>query len=228
MPLRMHILISYARALRAEGLPATSVNWSIWQDVGMAADLAAGRRSQGTGFAKFAPRMRGEVYEQCIATSDWMLNEHRTHDGSAVVPGTGLIQLACKAVQAQLANGGGLNLKLEDVMLYAPLRVEDGDQKVAAVRFAGDKDTSEFEILSAATPRAAAAEEWQGEHVNGRISRANAVSRTKIEIAPLIERLSEEGELVTAGMTSPFMQFGERWNCLRGYWSGRSGNAGGA
>ena len=51
------------------------------------------RKSTGSGFADFEPRLRGDTYEVCLDTADWILNEHRARNGLAIVPGTAIIQL---------------------------------------------------------------------------------------------------------------------------------------
>ncbi len=212
-------LDSYARELRANGLPAVSVNWPIWKDVGMAADLAAGRKSKGAGFSDFSPHVRNGVYQQCLGTADWRMNEHRTADGRAVLPGTGLIQLAYSAYQALAGDGVGDALTIEDMSLFAPLAIRDGDQIVAAVKMAGTAGQSEFEILSAESPDAATADEWSGEHVQGRIVGAIGALPESVDIEQITRGMKPASDL-PALSDSPFMKFGQRWDCLRKSWIG--------
>ncbi|MGI9422993.1 MAG: SDR family NAD(P)-dependent oxidoreductase, partial [Hyphomicrobiaceae bacterium] len=213
-------LDSYASDLRSRGLPAVSINWPIWQDVGMAADLAAGRKSAGSGFADFEPRMRGGSYEVCLSTADWILNEHRTRDGLAVVPGTALIHLVHAALAARSGDLSGKRVTINDMSLFAPMTVADGDRLVAAVRFGADPERGDFEIFSARTPSAVTNDEWAGEHVQGRLTVDHLPTPDVVDIETIQHRLKEHPEIASIGLVSPFMNFGDRWNCLKNYWSG--------
>ncbi len=213
-------LDSFARDLAAKGLPAISVNWSIWQDVGMAADLAEGRKVQGAGFSPFTPRLRSNVYEVCLSTAEWILNEHRTKAGLAIVPGTALIQLVYSAASESVKPAGSQHLQIENMSLFAPLSLQDGAQLVAGVKLLGSGSPVDFEIVSATSPLAAEADDWESEHVQGRIAWVDAAPPAPIDPESIKARLKNEPGVAKEGLTSPFMDFGDRWACLSTYWSG--------
>lgn len=213
-------LDSYARDLTSQGVPAVSINWPIWQNIGMAADLVAGRKSTGSsGFADFEPRLRDQSYETCLSTAKWILNEHRTTQGLAIVPGTALIQLVYSAFEARHSAATPACVAIKDMSLFAPISVSDGDKVVGVVRFATNGDDGQFDILTAQSPSAAVEEDWAGEHVQGRITIKDVERPAAIDIDAIQRRLTPQPEISKAGLVSPFLDFGDRWACLKNYWS---------
>ena len=103
-----------------------------WADVGMAAsalpgdtrDILPARKieagilqtsgADGTG----APRFTAQ-----LSDSDWILDQHRTKDGSAVMPGTGYIEMLAEAAKAQGFRSG---FEISDLYFLRAMPVEDG------------------------------------------------------------------------------------------------------
>lgn len=89
-----------------------AIDWGVWADTGMAADAMAARQTgtapserrpcaqpllQDTGFDGFGNPV---FFSHLDASSDWLLQEHRTKTGIALIPGTGYIEWAAEALAA--------------------------------------------------------------------------------------------------------------------------------
>jgi acyl transferase domain-containing protein/thioesterase domain-containing protein/acyl carrier protein len=120
-----------ALAGERDGTHVQTLNFGMWSSTGMASE-AARRRHLGL--------VEGTVIEhpvldnvsvdhrgQAVATGrldashHWLVDEHRTGEGLAVLPGTGHIELFVAAARACGMN----DVQLNDVILYLPLLVED-------------------------------------------------------------------------------------------------------
>jgi polyketide synthase 12/myxalamid-type polyketide synthase MxaB len=90
-------LDALAHFRRAQGLPASSINWGAWAETGAAAERGVGERIAGQGMGTISPGeglellgrlMRGSVVQVGVAPIDWP-----TYLGRAA-PGTGAVFLA--------------------------------------------------------------------------------------------------------------------------------------
>ncbi|NUR70880.1 MAG: SDR family NAD(P)-dependent oxidoreductase [Hamadaea sp.] len=95
---------AYAMVLRHQGVPAVSINWPSWAEVGMAADYGVQTWSTELGPA-ISP----------------ILDEHRLA-GKAILPGTGQLDLILRGYCA--ITGRELPVRLNDVVYHLPLAAE--------------------------------------------------------------------------------------------------------
>jgi len=116
-----------------------AVDWGVWADAGMAAEaLTARQGSMGPSEQTPAtqPLLDSQdfdgagnlIYRTSLdARRHWLLNEHRTKDGTAVMPGTGYVELAAEALAAfGLTEDGTLPaIELRDLYFLRPLVVAD-------------------------------------------------------------------------------------------------------
>ncbi|TNF22698.1 MAG: KR domain-containing protein [Rhodobacteraceae bacterium] len=128
-------LNAYAEARRGGRTRVLALNWGIWAEVGMAADAVARR----TGDLPEAPREPAglplletatfsdsgdRMFEASWRPEDlWPLDEHRMRDGTALLPGTGYLELAAEAMQAQGETGAW---EVRDLTFLRPLQTPDG------------------------------------------------------------------------------------------------------
>ena len=111
-----------------------AVDWGVWADTGMAAEAMASRTGtdgpserticdqallQHQGFDAFGNRIFASTF---TGRGDWLLDDHRTGDGTALVPGTGYIELAAEALAAK---GVTDPYEIRDLYFLRPLRVQD-------------------------------------------------------------------------------------------------------
>ena len=103
-------LNAFAAARRGAKTKVVAVNWGVWADVGMAANTLPGAASDvlpprplNAALLKSAGSDVGgdPVYTAPLGTDNWLLDQHRTKDGQAILPGTGYIELLAEAAAAQ-------------------------------------------------------------------------------------------------------------------------------
>ncbi|GAA4785444.1 SDR family NAD(P)-dependent oxidoreductase [Streptomyces ziwulingensis] len=215
----------------AGGPRLVSVNWDGWQDVGMAARLIgeSGPRptgGSGTGGGRGGP-VDHPLIDECLADDDnravyavslstatsWLIDEHRMA-GSAVVPGTGHLELVRAAHEHQ---HGGTGVELREVTFLSPVVV--GEDRRHELRVVLDKTArpTRFAVVSRAVPEDPGADgDGDGWHLH-----------STGEVGPLTDpgpaRRHDVAALIAdAGMrdlgavehTGP-MGFGPRSRCLR-------------
>ncbi|MBX3272370.1 MAG: SDR family NAD(P)-dependent oxidoreductase [Sandaracinaceae bacterium] len=127
-------LDAYAQSRASEATRVVSVHWGLWAEVGMAAaQLDTDRPAAGTpvgeqpGHAVLTARVadgRGQTLLSGVLSpaTHWLLDEHRTKAGHALVPGTGYLELARAALRA---NGERGPFEIEDLFFIRPLAVAD-------------------------------------------------------------------------------------------------------
>ncbi|HEY2735671.1 MAG TPA: SDR family NAD(P)-dependent oxidoreductase, partial [Polyangiales bacterium] len=104
---------AYAESRRSQPGPLTvAIQWGVWRDVGMAAEAA--RAMGASASARTPSKVQGPFFDTRLDAADggvifegrhganqtWWLSDHRLADGSAVVPGTGYLQLMAAGASA--------------------------------------------------------------------------------------------------------------------------------
>ncbi len=146
-------LNAYAKARDGDRTRVLAINWGIWSDVGMAAD-AMDERTGTTQPAPVTPanmpmldnatfdekghRLFNATYQ---ASNRWFLNDHRTRSGSALIPGTGYLELASQALRAQGETGP---FEIRDLFFLRPLAVPDDEEKQIEIRLPRSEVGYEF------------------------------------------------------------------------------------
>ena len=120
-----------------EGRKVVAVNWGPWNEVGMTAALVnqnqplAAHNEPGspTRHPLFETRMTDShahtsLVAQWSPRTHWLLDEHRTAEGHALIPGTGYIELARAALREQ---GETRAFEIADLFFLMPAFVGDRD-----------------------------------------------------------------------------------------------------
>ncbi|QBF31984.1 type I polyketide synthase [Thalassococcus sp. S3] len=141
-------LNAYAEARAGGETRVMAVNWGVWSDVGMAADAMARRTGEiepdpmtpcdqplldQAGFDAEGNRR----FQSTFGPNAWVFDEHRTKAGDALLPGTGFIELAAQAWEA---DHPGEPFEIKDLFFFRPLDISDkGTREVtlSLVREAG-------------------------------------------------------------------------------------------
>ncbi|MFV2051356.1 type I polyketide synthase [Aliiroseovarius sp. YM-037] len=155
-------LNAFAKSRAGGQTRVVAINWGIWSDVGMAADAMEAR----TGSQTPPPVTPAEVpmldeatfdadgnrqFNATYATRDrWFLDEHRTKAGDALLPGTGYLELAAEALQAQ---GETSAFEIRDLYFLRPLAVAEGTPQSVRVRLPRDEAGYEFAVESGTANR---------------------------------------------------------------------------
>ncbi|WP_298857713.1 type I polyketide synthase [uncultured Sulfitobacter sp.] len=197
-----------------------AVNWGVWADVGMAAEAVGSEPAETLPpRAIDAPLLDTiEVFQdetrfaaELSAQKDWVLEQHRMSDGTAVMPGTGMVEAL-----AQSAVGAGLSLPitLRDLYFLRAFTVPDAQLRQMRVSLARQADGFAASLLSDCTLDGRSG--WQA-HVEGQISGSRGKAQT-VYLAEISSRLGEVEERDGAHMPSPqeaHLRFGPQWQVIR-------------
>jgi len=136
-------LNAYARARAGGRTRVQAIGWGIWADTGMAAEAMAQRTGQGAE-APVVPAGQPLLDQKSfdhdgnrVFTADyrvadrWVLDDHRTRAGDALLPGTGYLELAAEALAGQ---GESQPFEIRDLYFLRPLAVGAGETRPVEVR----------------------------------------------------------------------------------------------
>lgn len=215
-------LNAYANQRSAElGFPVVAVNWGTWAETGMAMELAL---EQGIVESE-APLENSGLYSRVRSTrvkekqliaevspdTHWVLNDHRTAKGLALIPGTAYIDLAATGFK-QIVDCAGIEIK--DLLFMAAFTVVDSETKVLASRFDMTGNERDFVISSARSIEAAREQDWQNDHVRGVIRALDEARPEAMDVATLKSNCGLESEEFGGTLDHKQLIFGRRWNCL--------------
>lgn len=214
-------LNAYAKSRAGGKTRVIALNWGIWTGVGMAAEALADRtgRPDAPRLPIAAPMLDEATFDgkgNRLFTAEygvnrWVLDGHRTKSGQALIPGTGIIEIAAEAMHAQGEVGA---FELRDLYFFRPLAVADGEKRPIRVRLSRSDEGYGFDLLSGAASRGRMG--WQT-HAQARIVPiSDAPMPAPIDIAAIEARLPppELGD----GLLSPqeaHLDFGSRWRVIR-------------
>ena len=135
-------LNAYAESRSGDNTYCVAINWGIWNEVGMAAsaapDAEAGppetpvpvahpffdqRVKDARGHSVLSARYRPDTL--------WLLDEHRTVAGDALIPGTGYLEIIRAALREWNVTGP---FEIRDLYFIRPLYVADGAEKDVRVK----------------------------------------------------------------------------------------------
>jgi len=213
-------LNAFAKSRAGSGTNVVAINWGVWSGVGMAADAMQAR----TGGAPAPVTDAGQpllteasfdgagarTYRGALSTEDWILDEHRTLDGTALIPGTGYLSIIAQALAAQ---GEGSAFELYDLNFLRPFHVGPRDEAGAVVtmtRNAGGYDIEIAKHIAGAAPEVTA---------EGRIDILPMRAPAPLDLGEIRARCGaaevapEGGSLVSP--QEAHLRFGPRWRVLQ-------------
>ncbi len=212
-------LNAYARHRAGGRTRVVALNWGIWQGVGMAAEALAGRAGQPP--APMVPVDRpmldeagfdakgNRVFTARWGHDRWVLDGHRTKDGTALIPGTGYLEVAAEAMAAQ---GEGTAFEMRDLTFFRALDVGPDEARPVRARLVRSEEGYAFDLQSAVRLRGR--QGWLT-HAQARLLPLVAPA-PRLDLAAIAARLPapERGE----GLASPqeaHLAFGPRWRVVQ-------------
>jgi acyl transferase domain-containing protein/thioesterase domain-containing protein/acyl carrier protein len=213
-------LNAYARHRAGGKTRVLAVDWGVWNGVGMAAEAMKARlggagASERTGCDQPLLQEAGfdaggaPIFVSGLnAGRDWVLNEHRLSDGTALMPGTGYVELAAEALSAL---GFETTFELQDLYFFRPLDVTDAETRQMIVRLEPQEEGFGFAVYSAVDGGYALNAQAQlvlGEQPApaDRLALSEIAARCPEEPAPQAGRLKSPQEA--------HLRFGPRWHAL--------------
>ena len=216
-------LNAYAQSRQNDKTRVRAINWGLWAEVGMAAEAVAARQGhvvdapteaidnpllQGAGFDAQGNR----VFTASLSANDWILDEHRTLDGDAVMPGTGYISLAYEALKAQ---GETVPFAVHDLLFLRPLRLPDNDGTEMRLRLIRSDEGYRFEVQTAVSFEGR--QGWQT-HAEARLAPVRTGAPAVLDLDRLKANCPVQQNGFGAALSAPqeaHMRFGPRWKVLR-------------
>ncbi|NOT08100.1 MAG: SDR family NAD(P)-dependent oxidoreductase [Gemmatimonadales bacterium] len=209
-----------------DGTYTVAVNWSAWQEVGMAAAMAqqlgivpeSAVEPAGipVGHPLVERCLRDTPDERIYATpfstaSHWLLDEHRVRGGEALIPGAGYLEL----IRAAFAHHPQARaLEMHDVTFLSPFVVRGTEEKELRVRFRrSGHGASEFSVQSR-MPGGAEAAAWI-EHARGRVAYADLTRPTPVSLGEIRARCTVRSVVPAPGAQPRHLVFGPRWSNVR-------------
>ena len=205
-------LNAFAASRQGGKTQVLALGWGIWQGVGMAA-AALGHRAPSLApisrplLAEAGHDAQGErLFTARLLPEHWVIDGHRTAEGLALLPGTGVIELMAEA----LAEAGQSAFALRDLYFFRPLAVEGTPRDLRLTMLA----TEEGWLLELRAARA-----LRGRPGWELAAQARAVplaaAAPQIDPASILSRCPERR--AGKGMTTPqetHLRFGPRWRVL--------------
>lgn len=212
-------LNAYAQARAGGRTRVLALNWGIWSDTGMAAEALAdrsGTRPEAPKLPVARPMLHSttfdrdgaRVFSAALSTGQWVLDGHRTKDGTALIPGTGYLEIAAEAA----AEEGWAAFEIRDLMFFRALEVADGASREMRLRLVPSDEGFGFEVRSA--------QDWRGRtgfalNAQGRLLPLRGAAGV-VDLAAIAPRMGPAVE-DAKGIRSPqeeHLAFGPRWRVL--------------
>jgi acyl transferase domain-containing protein/thioesterase domain-containing protein len=218
-------LNAYAEA-RADGpTRVLALQWGIWSEVGMAATALAHKDPsirppmvqsvRGPLFASRTTPTQGQIVltSRLDAGSDWVVDEHRTEDGQALLPGTGYLELIAEALTEL---GESRAFAVQDLFFLRPLHVPDvgGGREIRTVLTRSEEGYRVQVQGRLDQPDGAA---WQI-HAEGHVSLLTLPARDPVDLHAIGERCQQRVDRDPAGLRTSqaaHLRFGPRWSVLK-------------
>lgn len=220
-------LNAYAKSRKGEGRTLTvALNWGVWSGVGMAAETAA-RMVKGSApaaeehptthplFVSRSADSRGVITltAKLSTKTHWILHEHRTRSGHAVMPGTGYLEIA-RAALAECGEQG--SFEIADLYFFRALAVGDDETKEARVRLHPNDSGYTMDVQSKATLEDGRSG-WEN-HAQCRLLLRPLASAKPLSVPTTRDRCAKRAAHDPHGVRSKQEQhidFGPRWRVLR-------------
>lgn len=204
-----------------DGAFTVSLAWSVWQEVGMAADLVSGN-ARGLSNEPIKSKIDHDFFDeqsfisadevQLFKTfsggSDWRLTDHQLRGGTAILPGAALIEIAYEA--ARYVSDRVIST-MSDVLLVAPFTLESESSRELRVDL--KFDDFEMEISLAGNFGDTETEHW----VELLTCNAEFIEATKLPKgkAKKIRRKCRVIENRSSHEQSSFIEFGARYDVVQ-------------
>ena len=212
-------LNAYARHRAGGKTRIVALDWGIWTGVGMAAEALADRAGERptaprvpvvqpllaeAGFDRHGNRQ----FAARLGVDHWVLDGHRTASGQALLPGTGVLELAAESMAAQ---GESASFEVRDLLFFRPLDVPDTLPRDIRVTLTRSDEGYGFALQSGVPVQGRVG--WQM-HAQARLLPL-AGAAGQIDVAAIRARC---GAVETGvGLRSPqeaHLAFGPRWRVL--------------
>ena len=206
-----------------------ALNWGVWQEVGMAAATSRGDQAPLYGQAAGHPLL-GQIVsattEKIEFVADyrtdelWVLDQHRIHQGAALIPGTGYLEIAAAAIEATSNKKG--TIQIRDLFFLSPLTVHDESSQRVTITLESHEYGNEY--IFKVTGRQG---QQTTEHARGTVALIQDKPQVpKLDLEMVWARCNKEHIQYTPSTQrtrqEKYLDFGQRWKNLRDVWLGET------
>ena len=212
-------LNAFAAARKGGKTRVVALNWGIWADVGMATKALSGGASDVLPPRKLDAALLdtagadddGEpIFTGQVDAQHWIIDQHRTKDGQALMPGTGYIELIAEAAAAQ----GLRRFDISDLYFLRAMPVVEGSNKDLRLTLNRDGDGFTAEIRSDAVLNGK--QGWQL-HAQATLTRQSHAP-DPLNLSAIAKRCTDitkaDGDRLQAPQEA-HLDFGPRWHVLQ-------------
>jgi acyl transferase domain-containing protein/thioesterase domain-containing protein/aryl carrier-like protein len=203
-------LDALAKALTARGsrTRTVSINWNAWKEVGMLATLVRERSGPPAGDLTRAGSLLGDCVRDDAGQTlfhsvlhprtHWPLGEHIVRGGQAVIPGTGLLELARAALAYRPENRP---IEIRDLVFLQPFTV--GPDETRAINVKLNREGDHGLVIYG--------DSEEQPYATARVAYVDYPTAPKQSVSAIRERCRERWEVVDGRLVQNFMDFGPRW-----------------
>jgi len=213
-------LNAFAKARQGGKTRVLAIDWGIWTGVGMAAEAMAARTGDHdpapeqpitatlldwSSFNTDGARVFGARYS---VADRWVLHDHQTRAGDALLPGTGYLELAYESLRAQGETGP---FEIRNLTFLQPLQV-DGAGRDLRVTLPRSDLGYDFQVESGAP------DAGFGLNAQGELSLLPMRQPAPLPLAEIDARCPRVQTAETGHIRAPqeaHLNFGPRWHVLR-------------
>jgi acyl transferase domain-containing protein/thioesterase domain-containing protein len=211
-------LNAFAKSRAGGRTKVTAIDWGIWSGIGMAADASARRQGAGESevplpglpiLERMTKAEGGVRFAATLSTAQWVMDDHRLKDGTAILPGAAWPEITAEVLSAI---GASPSFTLSGLTVFRPIRLEADSPRDMRVKVTEERFGSWR--LEARTREAAG---W-ALAVEAEIAPLK-VSPGTLDLAQIAARCPER-RAARDGVALPSAQedrvaFGPRWQVLR-------------
>ena len=213
-------LDAFARSRAGGRTRVRAIGWGLWSEIGMGAEALRARLGTppepvplpGTVplWATTGTDAQGNrVLEARIDAAHWLVDEHRTARGTALLPGTGMLELAALSLAAQ---GDLPPFELRDLHFFRATEVPDGAARILRATLEPSDEGFELTLSADATAGGRAG------HVliaQARLALGGVPAPDRIDPAAIEARCpqAQHGPALHSPQAA-HMRFGPRWQVL--------------
>ena len=211
-------LNAYAKSRKGDRTRVLAIDWGIWSGVGMAAEAMQARVAEPPApvpvdlplldAAGFDAEGNRRFLAEWIPSERWVLDDHRTRAGDALLPGTGYLELAAEALAGQ---GEDQPFEITDLWFLRPLNTPDG--AATQIRLTLPRSDRGY----AMTVEAGTGRGWNVT-AEAAISLLPLTPPEPMDIAAIEARMGPPIRAQEGALTSPqegHLRFGPNWRVLR-------------
>ena len=209
-------LNAFAKSRAGGKTQVTAIDWGIWSGIGMAADAAARRKGDGADaplpgaaiLERMARMEGGARFGTTLTAAQWVMDDHRLKDGTAILPGAAWPEIVAEALAA---TGAAPAFTVTGLTVFRPVRLEGDAPRDLRVVLSATKDGWRLEARTKETAGWALAVEAEVAPLSGA---AGTLDLAAIAARCPSRKAAKDGVALPSAQEDR-LNFGPRWQVIR-------------